>query len=601
MGAFLALDANFTDSLWVKLFFLSLVFFIVGAAAAGALFFVAQKGAAKSTSSSDNEQTIALAQKAGRIRVALVGDVANESEALLSLLNAHDKSVAFDIVALPLALNDGARLFAQEHQHIDADVWVFAGDTLGAKAAFSVDDKNVTLRFENAQYPKLTLWLLGDLLASHHRANTPEKISAWALQNIALLARKHERDFLSDVVTNTQEGPDVSLTLLRENEKLKDRSLKTLDEKIWSRVNTRLSRIDANRAFDFLVPNFALDEKERRIDLYEQAGHALKNWEIDFAGETIFGKHFLDVAERVKKGIGLTRAAREVFRRPVVSDDLLFFVDDLLRVGRGINRDRQVYLTPSRIRNAGITLHPKEVFRNEDRRYPWRFAYTRIDEPKEPKGLVAAKDGERSGPNWYLRYANPSTQSKRLLSLKKKNASFAKRISSLTSQLKKQGADVFIDSTIRARERGYLMWGAFLLSRCENQKDVDKTLALLAKKKRAWKLKVNIEWKHEGDAANTIEAARQMADAYGVVYATERGARKSDHYDGLAADFSVVGLPSKLTLKAPNGRRSTFDLSKDQETRDLSLSPRLIEWVEKNFGFKKLKADYPHWTDRKKR
>ena len=30
---------------------------------------------------------------------------------------------------------------------------------------------------------------------------------------------------------------------------------------------------------------------------------------------------------------------------------------------------------------------------------------------------------------------------------------------------------------------------------------------------------------------------------------------------------------------------------------DLSLTPRLVEWIEAHFGFEKLRPDYPHWND----
>ncbi|MQM40464.1 hypothetical protein KBTX_04523 [wastewater metagenome] len=90
-----------------------------------------------------------------------------------------------------------------------------------------------------------------------------------------------------------------------------------------------------------------------------------------------------------------------------------------------------------------------------------------------------------------------------------------------------------------------------------------------------------------------------MAEAYNVVYATRSGARHSNHYDGDAADLVVVDLPRRLTLAAPDGARRTFDLSAPEESRDLDLTPRLIDWVERHFGLHKLRSDYPHWTDQR--
>ncbi|MDZ7829651.1 MAG: hypothetical protein U5K33_09260 [Halofilum sp. (in: g-proteobacteria)] len=45
--------------------------------------------------------------------------------------------------------------------------------------------------------------------------------------------------------------------------------------------------------------------------------------------------------------------------------------------------------------------------------------------------------------------------------------------------------------------------------------------------------------------------------------------------------------------------RRQFDLSGANEARDLNLTPEMIRWVERSFGFKKLRGDYPHWSDAK--
>jgi hypothetical protein len=88
-----------------------------------------------------------------------------------------------------------------------------------------------------------------------------------------------------------------------------------------------------------------------------------------------------------------------------------------------------------------------------------------------------------------------------------------------------------------------------------------------------------------------------MADAYEVVYATEAGARASKHYTGVAADLQSHNLPRSLTLVSPGGETAHFDLSGSAETRDLSLTPTLIRWIEEHFELAKLRSDYPHWDD----
>ena len=163
-------------------------------------------------------------------------------------------------------------------------------------------------------------------------------------------------------------------------------------------------------------------------------------------------------------------------------------------------------------------------------------------------------------------------------------------------QLEQQGAEVWVTSSVRSRERGYLMWGAFLLSRA-SESEVTGIVEQLNAANQAWGLHVPILWRHPEGLQETQEAGRQMADAYDVVYATERGARYSSHYTGKAVDLVAIDLPRTVSLIAPNGTERTFDLSGEDHPRDLSLEPELIAWIETHFAFSKLHSDYPHWTD----
>jgi hypothetical protein len=153
---------------------------------------------------------------------------------------------------------------------------------------------------------------------------------------------------------------------------------------------------------------------------------------------------------------------------------------------------------------------------------------------------------------------------------------------------------------LRNRERGYLMYGSYLLSRMKTKRGTRRAVRLLERLKVEWKLEVPILWSHPHGWRFTIEAARQMRDAYPVTYASRSGAKRSRHYDGEAVDFTAVNLPRRLTLEAPNGKKRTFDLSAPHQPRDINLTPKVIRWVERHFRLKKLKADYPHWDDASK-
>ncbi len=198
-----------------------------------------------------------------------------------------------------------------------------------------------------------------------------------------------------------------------------------------------------------------------------------------------------------------------------------------------------------------------------------------------------------------MRFRNPTEAEEmyRTLAEKRPQSGFASRVAALVSQLEQQGADVYLTSFLRWPQRGYLMWGASELRRCGDEACVKTTVAKLKDRNQAWGLGIDIVWEHPEGWQATREAARQMADAYDVVYATEKGARYSNHYDGVAADFVAIALPAELTLLAPDGATRTFDLSDPQQPRDLSLTPDLITWVEKHFALSKLNSDYPHWND----
>jgi hypothetical protein len=335
-----------------------------------------------------------------------------------------------------------------------------------------------------------------------------------------------------------------------------------------------------------------------RRSLLLQAGELLGDWTINLAGQEITGEDLVTLSQTPQHE-SITRAVREYVRRPVDLDDFLYFLDDLLAKGESL-RGRTIWLPGGRARAAGILLHPSDVFRkNRPRLYAVRYSELSLDKPQRPANLEPAADGDLLGPTWSARFPNPDNQAARLTALQDRSPSrtFHSRLVSLIEQLREQGADVFVDSTVRFRERGYLMWGAFLLSRAKDERAVNKTVRMLDQTNEDWDLNIPITWKHPGGWKATVEAATDMAEAYDVVFATRRGAMKSEHYDGVAIDFTAVGLPSELTMTAPDGDTRTFDLSDWNQPRDLSLTRELIAWIEVHFQMRKLLRDYPHWSD----
>ncbi|MCS5637114.1 MAG: hypothetical protein NZ990_11395 [Myxococcota bacterium] len=327
------------------------------------------------------------------------------------------------------------------------------------------------------------------------------------------------------------------------------------------------------------------------------AGRALAGWEIQLAGVTLDGPRLVALA--AQKGPGpMEVKVREGLGRPVDLEDFIFFLDDVLRLGGSGRRGEVVWVTPGRARSAGILLHPDDVFGGSPRVYGSQGPLS-IDPPRPQLNLPPAGDGDPPGPGWAARYRNPSQEAESLAALEgyPGGEAFAGRVGSLISQLREQGAEVYLNSTVRSRERGYLMWGAFLLGHASGEADLQAGLRQLEEARSEWGLSVPIDWHAWDDWERTRDAAREMAETYEVVFATREGARASDHYAGRAVDLVALALPRRLVLRAPGGGLGRFDLSGSDESRDLSLSPELIDWVEANFGLRKLRADYPHWSN----
>jgi len=351
--------------------------------------------------------------------------------------------------------------------------------------------------------------------------------------------------------------------------------------------------LETNRAWEALPP--AATEAEQ-ANAFGHAGRALGSRVVKLAGVTV-DRGELMMLSRVPLGEPMTRAVRERLGRPVDVTDFLLFLDDLIRSHAGGLEHDTFWVPSGRARTAGILLHPTDVYGDTPRRYGERpLALFR---PQRPAELEPAADGDPLGPRWTARFENPETEAEMLAALAEKNpGDFAERLRELLRQFREQGAEAWVYSTVRSPERGYLIYGSFILSRADGPDELERRVAKLERLNHEWGLEIPIGWRHPDGPEATIEAARAMANAYNVVYATEWGARHSSHYTGTAADFAVLDLPRQMTLTAPgDGASRRFDLAGADEPRDLNLTPRLVEWIERHFGMEKLRGDYPHWGD----
>ncbi len=350
--------------------------------------------------------------------------------------------------------------------------------------------------------------------------------------------------------------------------------------------------IRANRRWDVLDAPAAGSKGHRRG--FEEGAARLGGWSFEFAGVRVDAallEHFARTDEPLR------RALRERLGQAVDVRDFLFFLDDLLWARRR-GRIDDAYVPSGRARTAGILLHPDDVFDDDARRYGRRRRWFSVAERPESELWIDGRRARVLGPLWTAAFPQPETEGDHLDALRVENPDFAARLEHLLRQLRLQGADVSINSSVRPRERGYLIYGAFVLSRCRSAKAVRWRIRQLNRMRRHHGLRAAVRWRHPRGWRHTVYNARRMADAYGVVFATRWGALYSDHYDGEAIDFTATRLPRWLALTSYDGtKHRMFDLRDPSEPRDLSLTPRLIAWIEEAYGFDKLERDYPHWND----
>ncbi len=343
--------------------------------------------------------------------------------------------------------------------------------------------------------------------------------------------------------------------------------------------------IQTNRVLERL-PAVGTDRARLR-----SAGEQLGASSIELYGVQLDGPRLVALAA-MRPDEPFVRVLREELGFAVDVEDLLLFLDDLLRETPWL-WGASVVVPPARARDAGIALHPDDIWRTP-RRYGADGGVLSVASPPPPNPPTA-HDGAPLGPGWIKRFPNPRGEAAMMAALRDVNPRMAEAVTSLMRQLRAQGAMVELASTLRRRERGYLMWGAFYLSEPVSDADLERRLARLDALNRAWGLNIAIHWRHPQGLAATRLAANDMREAFGVVFATESGARNSNHYDGRAVDVVARRLPRLLTLVAPDGVERAFDLADPQASRDLSLTPELIDWIAAHFGMRKLLADYPHW------
>jgi hypothetical protein len=147
------------------------------------------------------------------------------------------------------------------------------------------------------------------------------------------------------------------------------------------------------------------------------------------------------------------------------------------------------------------------------------------------------------------------------------------------SALEAAGATVSISSTLRPKERAYLMHWSFEVA---NGLDPEKVPAMTG---------VDIDWVHKDSKGNknisaSKTAAQAMMDGYDIVH---EPALTSRHTEGKAIDMDI-SWSGELKIKDAAGKEVSIKGSpKDGGNTDLHK-------VGKSYNVIKLVSDPPHWS-----
>jgi hypothetical protein len=169
---------------------------------------------------------------------------------------------------------------------------------------------------------------------------------------------------------------------------------------------------------------------------------------------------------------------------------------------------------------------------------------------------------ELSGPAWCARFPGDATTASLALP-------WRRDVQRFIASLEAGGARVRITSTYRPPERAWLMHWSWRIAAGEVGEQAG----------------IPIRWEHP-DRDASIEAARQMVQAYGIAH---RPAIESRHTERLAIDMAVRWT-GWLTVTDARGQRQRLD-----DRRGLDLNPELWR-VGSSYGVHKLRTDKPHWS-----
>jgi len=188
--------------------------------------------------------------------------------------------------------------------------------------------------------------------------------------------------------------------------------------------------------------------------------------------------------------------------------------------------------------------------------------------PKSKAVGLAAFTNELSGAQWVARFPGSS-------SVSDLTSPFRENATKFIAAIRAGGGTVNVTATLRPTERAFLMHTSFDIAKATIQAADAPTQP-----------GVDINWVHPTDA-QSIQAAQDMVDGYGIVF---RPAFPTKHSDGTAIDMNITWT-GNLPIKNADGSDATITSTpRDNGNTDLQN-------VGETYYVLKLVSDKPHWSD----
>ena len=192
---------------------------------------------------------------------------------------------------------------------------------------------------------------------------------------------------------------------------------------------------------------------------------------------------------------------------------------------------------------------------------------------KSAKPTVAASTAELSGAQWVKRFAASAD-------IKDLTPSFRKAVEAFIDAMTAADVRVRISSTYRSPERSYLMhWCWKIRHKQVKPEDVPAMAG------------VDINWVHP-TAAESIEAARKMTEAFDMRALKTEPALHSLHNEGRAIDMTISWMGS-VTIRNADGKAVLI------KTAPRTGMNRQLKSIGASYGVKKFVGgakDKPHWS-----